>query len=792
MKKILLLSSMILGASSLMAQNYKGLVLDSNDQPMPFANVVMMSLPDSAFICGTVSDIDGNFAVECTNKADLLRVTSVGYEPVFVNNPADNLGSIRMKASDAQIEEVVVKAQKPKTRLTGNSMVTSIAGSVLENSGTANEMLSKVPGLVDGANGLEVIGKGSPVIYINGRKLQDMDELKRINSSEIKEVEVITNPGAQYDASVTAVVKIKTIRRQGTGFGFDMEAADCYDIEYGENNKNSTLNLRYRHKNVDVFGTANYWDWTTINDMTPHTWTYFKANDDVRVLEQDAKMRTKWYGQSFVYNMGANWQISDNHSVGLRMERREKLDGYNSIDEQTIIKDFLMLAPNDINNSTSHSKQYSDDQEPYNMEGNAYYNGTVGKMGIDFNFDFLANKSNSNNVVQILEGISANTQNTTGDSKKTNMVASKLVVTYPIWQGQLTLGQENSFVKRSQDYLVSGLDIPSSQLEVREQNQAFFAEYGMMLQKIGSLSAGIRFEHVGLDYTSFSNPEGSISRNDNNVFPTAAWARQFGEFQTSLSYSFKVHRPNYWSLSDAMVYLNPYSYQQGDPKLKNENVQSLGANVHWKVFNLSASYECRKNSQVEWSYVHNNDGVIVIKQINLSEPVNMFAAFLNVAPTFGVYSPNWTVGMQTATLRKSLADPREATEEREIVYNKPISIFNCNNAFRLKGNWQLEANMNCQFKGDWITYNLSNNICNLNFVAQKSFLKDKSLVLRLTLQDALRKSGQRVELDCGYYTIVQQHHKNSQRLNVSLRYTFNQSQSKYKGTGAGNDAKGRM
>ncbi len=788
MKRFLIVSSVALLSSTALGQNYKGSVVDADNQPVPYANVVMMSLPDSAFVCGTVSDVDGNFVLECNGKADLLRLSSIGFQTVYVQNPKEDLGVLSLLSADKELNEVVVSAQKPKTRLTGNSMVTSITGSVLEKSGTAKEMLAKVPGMMEGKDGLEVIGKGAPVFYINGRKVQDLDELKRLQSDEIKEVEVITNPGAQYDATVSCVVRIRTVRRQGNGFGFDLHSEDCYDIEYGKNNKNATANLRYRHKNVDVFGLINYWDWNSINDQTPHQWTYFRNGDDIKVLDQDARLRNDWYGKALNYNLGANWQISDNHSVGVRVDKHDKLGGYSSMEEQTNIVEYLMSAPSETKKSDSHSYQRSDDTEPYNVDGNAYYNGKVGKLGIDFNFDFMTKKSQDNNIVDLFDA----DKRSTIDTKKTNMVADKLVLTYPVWKGQLTVGEENSSVMRKSDYVVEGLDISSSKSEVRENNLAVFAEYGFQLEKLGAFTAGLRYEHVGLDYTSFSNPENSLSRNNDNVFPSASWSRQFGQVQTSLSYRFKVQRPNYWSLNEAMVYLNPYSYQQGDPKLKNQNSQNVDANIHWKVLNLSMSYGCVKNSFVEWSYVHNDEGVIVIRNINLDEPVNKFSAFLNASPTFGVYSPNWTAGIMSATLSKTLADPREASDAREICYRKPISIINCNNAFRLKGNWQLEANLFCQFKGDVMTYRLQNNLYNLNFVAQKSFLKDKSLVLRVTFDDVLRKSGQDVAMDCGYYYLEQSQHRNSQRLNVSVRYTFNQSQSKYKGTGAGSEAKERM
>ena len=160
-----------------------------------------------------------------------------------------------------QLGELVVKSHLPKTKLKGNSMVTRIKGSVLSQSGTAKEMLAKVPGMTLKGDELEVLGKGTPIFYINGRKMHDKEELKRLRSEEIASVEVITNPGAQYDATISSVVRIKTIRREGDGFGFDLNTGFIQDLRFGESDPSAQLNLRYRHNNLDLFSMVNYWKW---------------------------------------------------------------------------------------------------------------------------------------------------------------------------------------------------------------------------------------------------------------------------------------------------------------------------------------------------------------------------------------------------------------------------------------------------------------------------------------------------------------------------------------------------
>jgi hypothetical protein len=171
-----------------------------------------------------------------------------------------------MEEDQPLLSEIIVKGQMPKTKLTGNSMVTTIQGTVLGHSGTAKEMLAKVPGMTLKGEDLEVLGKGTPIFYINGRKMHDKEELKRLRSEEIASVEVITNPGAQYDAMISSVVRIKTIRREGDGFGFDLNTGFNQDLRFGESDPSAQLNLRYRHNNLDLFSMVNYckWDQTSL------------------------------------------------------------------------------------------------------------------------------------------------------------------------------------------------------------------------------------------------------------------------------------------------------------------------------------------------------------------------------------------------------------------------------------------------------------------------------------------------------------------------------------------------
>ena len=223
MKKLIALLLMVFPVLIAQAKgDWKGKVIDENGEPLPYATVAVLSQVDSTVLCGVTTMEDGTFNIITRETDGIMMVSILGYQTQYLT-PVEG-AVITLKEDTALLDGATVSAIMPKTKLSGEGLLTKVRGSVLENVGTAKDVLAKTPGMIKGQNGLEVIGKGAPLIYINGRKVTDTSELDRLNSNEIQSIEMITNPGVQYDASVGSVVRIRTIRRQGDGFGFDLFA----------------------------------------------------------------------------------------------------------------------------------------------------------------------------------------------------------------------------------------------------------------------------------------------------------------------------------------------------------------------------------------------------------------------------------------------------------------------------------------------------------------------------------------------------------------------------------------
>ncbi|MBR6432069.1 MAG: hypothetical protein IKS64_04380, partial [Muribaculaceae bacterium] len=349
-----------------------------------------------------------------------------------------------LQAADMMVElrELVVKGDLPNTRIKGNAMITRVEGTPLATSGTLGELLVKVPGMTGTEESPEVLGKGAPLIYINGRLMRDDSELKRLRSEDIRDVEVINNPGAQYDATVRAVVRIRTKRQQGEGLSLDLTVTDEQDLRYNFNKPNAKLGLNYRTGGVDIFGSVYYFH----QDYRQYSWLEETTNT-TKLFHQVGPYTMTWKNDYLTYTTGANWQISDNHSVGIRADLTHYLGGTNMViyDED--------VFENNVKIDHLYSEQTSKETKPLGILTNTYYNGTAGRLGIDFNFDFLSTEINT--ARENVENSLVNDDFVrSGSGTESRLYATKLVLSYPVWKGSLDAGTEMTFARRHNTYWI--------------------------------------------------------------------------------------------------------------------------------------------------------------------------------------------------------------------------------------------------------------------------------------------------------------------------------------------------
>ena len=784
MRKIAcIIAAALVSMAAFAQQKADGKVTYEDGEPVLCATVALLERADSSVVAGTVTDENGNFSLEAATDGCILMVSMIGYRTAYLA-PGSQM-QIRLEPSSEFIDEAVVSVVMPKTKLTAEGLQTSVRGSVLESIGSANDVLARTPGLIKGRNGLEVIGKGSPLVYVNGRKLTDASELDRIPSNEIQSVEVITNPGAQYDATVRAVVRIRTVRRQGEGFSLNLNASDEQSLRRDANDPNLNLNMNYRMKDVDIFAGTNLFTWSTrqtsdlvaVSTLTPK-------------YGQEGHLTNDYFQKSANVNGGVNWQPAANHSLGFRVEygRTLKMEQEELLTEDVLREDVL------IDVISAHGIYSNGDRDPYTVAANAYYNGLFGgKFGVDLNLDYYGAYNSQQSLTEETSEMAQGAEISTTSATDSRMYAGKLVLSYPIWRGQLQFGTEQTYSERNDSYLLKGAEgIPPSESDVTELNSAAFASYGVMLPgRFGQLNAGLRYEHVEYEYLDQYSDD--IARSYDNFFPSLAYANVFGPVQFMLNYSSKTKRPDFSMLSDAIRYNSRYVLQSGNASLQPQVTHDINLAAVWKFLTFSVDYNRTNDPIMTWGWAYNNEGVGIVKPVNLDSPFRMLTAFANVTPTIGIWSLNATAGIQQQWLRVNASDPSEATGTREISFSdRPMFFMQLFNTLRLKYGWQLELGAEVHSTGYVQNNFLYHPYLDLNAAVQKAFLKDGSLIVRLQGSNLAGLANTDIRVDFGEYKMRQTNVMDTQRVKLSLIYRFNAAQSKYRGTGAGKETASRM
>ena len=769
--------------------DWKGKVVDENGEPVPYANVAVLSKADSTVVCGAVTTDDGSFNIVTSETDGIMMVAMIGYRTVYLA-PTDGV-VITLEADTAMLEGAAITAVIPKTKLTGEGLQTAVKGSVLENAGTAKDVLSKTPGMIKGQNGLEVIGKGAPLVYINGRKVTDSSELDRLQSNEIQSVEVITNPGVQYDASVGSVVRIRTIRRQGDGFGFNLFAQDEQSLRWDKGNDPlGALNLNYRTGGVDVFAGINY----ARNTARQHSDLVKKTFGKTFLLENKGDLLNEYLGQSLYGNAGVNWQIADNHFLGGKIDWGKTLQ----YDVHTEVNDNVWLDGTLADKIATISNDKMGNGGIYNLGANLYYNGVIGgKLGVDVNLDYYGTDNESSSESKETSDISAGRTIRSGSQSDGRMYAAKAVLSYPVWKGQLQAGTEEVISRRSDNYSISGIDIPASQASVVEDSYAGFVNYGFFLARAGQFSAGVRYEYVHYAFQDAVTPANDITRNYSNWFPMLSWATVIdpnnAKVQLMVNYSAKTQRPNYAYLSGTVRYNSRYIWQSGNAQLQPELRHNFSCTALWKFISLVINYSRVEDAIMTWSSPVGDEGVVLVQPRNIETPQRKMAVYMTFTPTIGPWTMNYTLGILPQWLTINAPDFREPDGIRVTRFSdKPIGIAQLFNTFTIRGGWQLELGGTVWTPGYNQNMYMKNWYCDLSVAVQKSLLDDGSLVLRLEGTDLLGTAHFDAYSDFGSHTIMQTNRMDTQRVKISVRYKFNTAQSKYRGSGAGADSRERM
>lgn len=757
----------------MMAQDIKGKIVDEKGEPLAFANVVLLNRQDSAFVKGVVSGEDGHFAIDSACNNGIIKVTSVGYKTAWKDCTGENAGVIKMVANSKVLGEVVVKSSLPKTILKNGGMTTTVAGSVLEKAGTMEHLLDRIPNVSAQNGNINVFGRGEPIIYINGRQMRDRSELDRLSSDNIKSVEVISNPGARYAASTKAVIRITTKKIRGDGFGFDATTEGSYDEKKNAGGY-ARLNLYYRRNGLELGAYAYGSKQSSPDEKDLQQMTYL----DKTLNQQD---RTRWKNktETFSSRLNASYQFDDNNSLGASISflRNPKLqtDGKT---EGSVLRDEVLTETN-----TSIKSEFGQNS---NWSSNVYYVGKVGKLGIDFNTDWFWSKGNNkNNIDENYQEVNSEIQNqlvNSTTSKYNRLIASKMVLSYPLLGGDLSVGGEYSFTNRNTNYAIIPNTLADNVIDrIKEGMASAFVTYNRDFGKL-NMEAGLRYENVDFKYYDNGKYMAEQSKTYGEWFPSLSLSMPIGNVEMQLSYAADINRPNYWVLRSGVQYSNHYTYETGNPFLVSEISRNTSYDLAYKWLTFNLTYEHVSDPIYQTVEMYKDNTTIGLMRMINGKSYNNVTSTLNLQPTFGIWHP-----MLSAMVEKQWFE----LETRDGRYlNKPVAMFRFNNTFDTK--WAMFSVMMTYItKGYEENHYIYKPMFNTDLSIYKGFMKD-CLTLQLYVNDVFGTNDSHIIGKYGKLKETIFDEFSTSKISLTVRYKFNTTRSKYKGTGAGDSQKNRM
>lgn len=757
----------------MMAQDIKGKIVDEKGEPLAFANVVLLNRQDSAFVKGVVSGEDGHFAIDSACNNGIIKVTSVGYKTAWKDCTGENAGVIKMVANSKVLGEVVVKSSLPKTILKNGGMTTTVAGSVLEKAGTMEHLLDRIPNVSAQNGNINVFGRGEPIIYINGRQMRDRSELDRLSSDNIKSVEVIANPGARYAASTKAVIRITTKKIRGDGFGFDATTEGSYDEKKNAGGY-ARLNLYYRRNGLELGAYAYGSKQSSPDEKDLQQMTYL----DKTLNQQD---RTRWKNktETFSSRLNASYQFDNNNSLGASISflRNPKLQTDGKM-EGSVLRDEVLTETN-----TSIKSEFGQNS---NWSSNIYYVGKVGKLGIDFNTDWFWSKGNNkNNIDEHYQEVNSEIQNqlvSSTTSKYNRLIASKMVLSYPLFGGDLSVGGEYSFTNRNTNYAIIPNTLADNVIDrIKEGMASAFVTYNRDFGKL-NMEAGLRYENVDFKYYDDGQYMAEQSKTYGEWFPSLSLSMPIGNVQMQLSYAADINRPNYWVLRSGVQYSNHYTYETGNPFLVSEISRNTSYDLAYKWLTFNLTYEHVSDPIYQTVEMYKDNTTIGLMRMINGKSYNNVTSTLNLQPTFGIWHP-----MLSAMVEKQWFE----LETRDGRYlNKPVAMFRFNNTFDTK--WAMFSVMMTYItKGYEENHYIYKPMFNTDLSIYKGFMKD-CLTLQLYVNDVFGTNDSHIIGKYGKLKETIFDEFSTSKISLTVRYKFNTTRSKYKGTGAGDSQKNRM
>jgi hypothetical protein len=613
----------LLFANRLFAQapsnSISGTVKDTGNEVLPGVTVRVMKMPDSVFVKGEITDINGKFQVSALDSGTYILDISAVNQKEFVSSPL-KLDSahqsivlpviILLPAKNIELKEVTVKAKKPLIEQEIDRTIVNVEAMISSATSNTMEVLEKTPGVSVNNNGeISLNGRNGVLVLIDGRSTYmsgpDLAAyLKSLPGGLLDKIELIDNPSAKYDAGGNAVIDIRLKKNRIGGFTGSLSAGFSQG-RYARTN--DALNLNYNYKKLNAFANLGYgFERNYSTDVFDRRFYNENAALISRVdLTNDQVFKNKSLNANVGFDLAATQKTTFGLILNLNKTNRDgRLDyesrNYNALRELAVLG----------KGGTSGGDKRDNIAVNFNM---LHKFNTAGKeLAVDVNYLNYAN-----NGRQVLQNLAFKPDNSLIRSEEFvymipadfNIYTAKADYVHPLKnKARLDAGFKASLIKTDNVFNFyereNGFETinnaQSNHFKYNENINAAYVNAQKSWKKIG-LQFGLRIENTNIEGNQLGNElvaGSSFKKRYTGLFPSAYFSfkpDEKGSNNFGLMVVRRISRPNYQLLNPFLFQRDQYTYSSGNPdlnpqyqtraELKYQRKQWLNMGLSYNKFN---------------------------------------------------------------------------------------------------------------------------------------------------------------------------------------------------------------
>lgn len=748
-----------------------GRVVDSKNRPVDFANVALLNVRDSSLINGGVTNENGQFVIPCEATKAIVRVSCVGYHTTSNVYATGKIGAITLNDATINLKNVVVKGHRKIYKSDGTKLIVDVQKSILSDFGTADDIVALLPTVSGGDGSYTVFGRGNAEVYLDNRKVRDKSELSRLSSKDISTVEVINNPGVEYDADTHAIIKINLRHKVDRGLGI---RASVFDSQGRKNSDSEQLQLTYNAKKINGFLSLSNSSSRYKTDQTNKEQT-LTDNSEWNMESYMPKWDSYYYNQTI--NGGISAELAKNHTIGASLSYSKETDKWGGFSTSQMLHDTQLFE--DLSSGIHSHADY--DQ----WIGNIFYDGILSpKWKMMVNTDYVGRKATDSRLNKESGSMTDSHEVKNMNETTHDIYAGNIKINYQTNKNlAFNIGVDASYMNEDKDYhsLENEESSSVSRLHAEETKLATFTGCNFSIAKL-SAQLGMRFETFCMQYRDAISQNSLVDKAYRRFYPFFFLSLPIKNIEMGLSMTTKVKRPSYYELRNSEEYFNRYSIEAGNPWLLPQYTTDISYSLQWHQLRFSVDYQRIKDYIISTNVIQQADPLIAMSKPDNFPHYSAMNASLAYHTNVGVWEPFININMMRTYM--SLYD----TDGRKIKNDKPYMSMSFNSYFNLQHHWMPYVLLSYNSDGNMREYRVRQALW-LSFGVTKHFANN-AWIVRLSLNNILG-TKERETRYASDYMFDKSSFKDSRRISILVRYTF-KDKKRYKGESAASEEMNRL